>query len=125
MGNGSILHPICLTDSEDLTSIIVNGATPHGSLRSTWVPDINSTGIESYPFVSESGILYFSSDGWAGLGKKDIFYTVQTEDGWISPVHLDAHINSKEMISESSPIKTVRRVTSPLTEKEMMISTIL
>jgi len=59
-------------------------------------PNINSKGNESYPFVSESGILYFSSDGWPGLGKKDIFYTSEVDDKWIIPVHLDAHINSKD-----------------------------
>lgn len=68
----------------------------------TWLPpvnlgsNINSTGNESYPFVSESGILYFSSDGWAGLGKKDIFYTSEIDGEWIIPVHLDAHINSRD-----------------------------
>lgn len=67
-----------------------------------WLPpvnlgsNINSAGNESYPFVSESGILYFSSDGWPGLGKKDIFYTSEVSGKWIIPVHLDAHINSKD-----------------------------
>lgn len=57
--------------------------------------NVNSTGNESYPFVNETGVLYFSSDGWAGLGKKDIFYTRQEGELWVMPVHLDAHINSK------------------------------
>ncbi len=67
----------------------------------TWSPpvnvgsNVNSTGNESYPFVSESGLLYFSSDGWVGLGKKDIYYTSEIEGKWIIPVHMDAHINSK------------------------------
>ncbi len=66
-----------------------------------WLPpenmgsNINSTGNESYPFESESGILYFSSDGWVGYGKKDIYFTSQTDGQWIMPVHLDGHINSK------------------------------
>ena len=58
-------------------------------------PRINSPGAESYPYVSESEILYFSSDGWPGIGKKDIFYTKQVDGTWIVPVHLDAEINSK------------------------------
>ena len=57
--------------------------------------NINSTGNESYPFVNDEGILYFSSDGWPGLGKKDIFYTWQEGEKWVIPVHMDAHINSK------------------------------
>lgn len=66
-----------------------------------WLPpvnmghNINSTGNESYPFESESGILYFSSDGWEGFGKKDIYYTSEVDGKWITPVHLDGHINSK------------------------------
>jgi len=60
-------------------------------------PTINTKGNESYPFVSESGILYFASDGWKGFGKKDIFYTLEKEEGdWIPPVHMDELINSKE-----------------------------
>lgn len=57
--------------------------------------NINSTGNESYPFQSESEILYFASDGWVGLGKKDLYYTKQVDGDWIIPVHMDAHINSK------------------------------
>ncbi len=57
--------------------------------------NINSTGNESYPFESESEILYFSSDGWVGFGKKDLYYTKQIDGDWIIPVHMDARINSK------------------------------
>ncbi len=57
--------------------------------------NINSTGNESYPFESESGILYFSSDGWVGYGKKDIYYTKQINGAWIIPILMDANINSK------------------------------
>jgi len=57
--------------------------------------NVNSTGNESYPFVNEEGVLYFSSDGWPGLGKKDIFYTLQEDEHWVIPVAMDAHVNSK------------------------------
>jgi len=57
--------------------------------------NINSTGNESYPFENESGILYFSSDGWVGYGKKDIYFTSQIDGKWIIPINMDAHINSK------------------------------
>ena len=66
-----------------------------------WLPpvnlghNINSTGNESYPFESKSGLLYFASDGWEGFGKKDIYLTSQVDGEWITPVHLDAHINSR------------------------------
>lgn len=35
--------------------------------------NINTEGRETFPFISESGILYFSSDGRPGLGGLDIF----------------------------------------------------
>lgn len=59
-------------------------------------PEINTKGNESYPFASKSGELYFSSDGHKGLGKKDIFFSKEIEGEWISPIHLDPPINSKE-----------------------------
>ena len=36
-------------------------------------PKINTEGRENFPFVSEKGILYFSSDGHLGLGGLDVF----------------------------------------------------
>lgn len=42
-------------------------------------PEINSNGNEVFPFVGESGNLYFSSDGWPGLGGLDVFYAFEGE----------------------------------------------
>ncbi|MEW7280175.1 OmpA family protein [Aquimarina sp. 2201CG1-2-11] len=36
-------------------------------------PTINTEGRDTFPFISESGVLYFSSDGHLGLGGLDIF----------------------------------------------------
>jgi outer membrane protein OmpA-like peptidoglycan-associated protein len=58
-------------------------------------PEINTTGNESYPFVNREGGLFFASDGHPGLGGKDIFYTKQSKNIWLTPVHLDPPINSK------------------------------
>ena len=41
------------------------------------------------------GGLFFTSDGHPGLGGKDIFYTRQSKNKWLSPVNLDSPINSK------------------------------
>ncbi len=65
---------------------------------------INTTGNESYPFVNREGGLFFSSDGHPGLGRKDIFYTKQSNKKWLPPVHLDAPINSKYDDFASLPI---------------------
>jgi Tol biopolymer transport system component len=54
-------------------------------------PEINTPGNESYPFVNSEGGLFFSSDGHPGLGGKDIFYTKQSKDKWLPPVHIDPH----------------------------------
>jgi outer membrane protein OmpA-like peptidoglycan-associated protein len=58
-------------------------------------PVINTRGNESYPFVNQAGELFFSSDGHGGLGGKDIFYSRLSGNVWISPVHIDAPINSR------------------------------
>jgi len=59
-------------------------------------PRINTEGNESYPFENGVGILYFASDGLKGFGKKDIFLTREQNGEWLTPVHLNAQINSKE-----------------------------
>ncbi len=55
---------------------------------------INTPKNESFPFACRFGRLYFSSNGHEGLGGKDIYYTQQINEKWISPVHLDSPINS-------------------------------
>jgi outer membrane protein OmpA-like peptidoglycan-associated protein len=45
--------------------------------------------------VNREGGLFFSSDGHPGLGGKDIFYTKESKNKWLTPVHLDPPINSK------------------------------
>jgi hypothetical protein len=58
-------------------------------------PDVNTEGNETYPFISETGELFFTSDGRDGLGGKDIYVTKEKEDGWYTPVRLAAPINSE------------------------------
>ncbi len=58
-------------------------------------PDVNTEGNETYPFISETGELFFSSDGRRGLGGKDIYVTKQKENGWHMPVRLAAPLNSE------------------------------
>lgn len=61
-------------------------------------PTINSTGNEKSPFIHPDGkTLYFSSDGWMGLGGYDIFYSRLNDDGtWSTPVNLGYPINSAD-----------------------------
>jgi hypothetical protein len=57
-------------------------------------PLVNTSKNESFPFAAKYGILFFASDGHKGFGGKDLFYTRQINEQWISPVHLDSAINS-------------------------------
>lgn len=61
-------------------------------------PNINTTGNEKSPFIHPDGkTLYFSSDGWMGMGGYDIFYSRLNEDGsWSKPVNLGYPINSPD-----------------------------
>lgn len=45
-------------------------------------PNVNTPYDEATPFIHPDGkTLYFSSDGWPGLGQKDIFYSKLQNDG--------------------------------------------
>lgn len=59
-------------------------------------PDINTAYDENTPFVHPDGkTLYFSSDGWPGLGNMDIFYSRAGENGkWGKPVNIGYPINT-------------------------------
>ena len=57
---------------------------------------INSTGDEMSPFIHFDGkTLYFSSDGWPGMGGFDLYKTRMNEDStWSDPVNLGYPINT-------------------------------
>ncbi|WP_024772857.1 OmpA family protein [Aquimarina macrocephali] len=58
---------------------------------------INTEGRETFPYVSDSGRLYFASDGHVGLGGLDIFVTVPEESGTFSiPYNVGKPVNSSE-----------------------------
>jgi len=61
-------------------------------------PTINSKGNEKAPFIHPDGrTLYFSSDGWIGLGGYDIFYSRMNDNGsWSKPKNLGYPINSPD-----------------------------
>ena len=57
---------------------------------------INTQGNEVYPFIAGNGYLFFATDGLGGIGNKDIFLSRFSGQDWITPVHLNAPINSKD-----------------------------
>ncbi|WP_222983620.1 OmpA family protein [Flagellimonas meishanensis] len=48
--------------------------------------NINTTARETFPFISSSGVLYFSSDGHQGLGGLDVFATKIAFDDFDQPI---------------------------------------
>ncbi len=62
--------------------------------------DINSSGYEISPFLSKTqDTLFFSSNGFGGLGDADIFYAVRQGNSWTSwsePVNMGSKINSSK-----------------------------
>jgi len=59
-------------------------------------PDINTIYDENTPFVHPDGkTLYFSSNGWPGLGNMDIYYSRAQENGkWGKPINMGYPINT-------------------------------
>ncbi|WP_442844744.1 OmpA family protein [Leeuwenhoekiella sp. H156] len=56
----------------DLWSVSLEGDTILGE-PSNLGPTVNTPGRDGFPYVSQLGLLYFSSDGRAGLGGLDVF----------------------------------------------------
>ncbi|MCG8582792.1 MAG: OmpA family protein [Bacteroidales bacterium] len=59
--------------------------------------NINSAGNENSPFIHlDNQTLYFSSDGWPGMGAMDLFYSKLDKDkGWQRPVNLGYPLNTE------------------------------
>lgn len=55
---------------------------------------INTEGNESFPFIHESGLFFFSSDGRPGLGGLDLFVTQIVEDYICKPINVAAPVNT-------------------------------
>jgi len=56
--------------------------------------NINTKGDEMYPYFYNDTTLYFSSDGWPGLGGLDLFVTYGQGVNWTKPKHIKAPLNS-------------------------------
>ena len=55
---------------------------------------LNTPGDEMFPYLHNDTILYFASDGFAGLGGLDIFYSIKKNNQWTEPVNMGYPINS-------------------------------
>lgn len=59
-------------------------------------PNINTEFDENAPFIHADGrTLYFVSNGWPGMGGRDIYYaTLQPDNSWSKPVNLGYPVNT-------------------------------
>lgn len=59
-------------------------------------PSVNSANNELFPFAGLDGQLFFASDREGGLGKLDLYKSVQEDGGWTDAAALPAPLNSTE-----------------------------
>ncbi len=55
---------------------------------------INTEGRETFPYISDSGRMYFASDGHIGLGGLDVFVAIPTMNGFEKPLNVGEPVNS-------------------------------
>ncbi len=67
-------------------------------------PGINAKNANNqYPYIAyDNKTLYFSSNGWGGYGKEDIFLDVSKDGTWSIPINTGSWINSKAAESSVS-----------------------
>jgi len=58
-------------------------------------PEVNTSGNEIYPVIHPNDRLYFSSNRHDGFGGYDIFYTVEINGEWVTPVNIGEPFNSR------------------------------
>ena len=56
--------------------------------------DVNTSGNEVFPFEAGNNVLYFSSDGYPGLGGLDVFRTYEFDNAWTLAENMGVPINS-------------------------------
>lgn len=79
---------------KDLYSVAYNKKTKSWGEPQNMGSTINTPKDEAFPFIFSDGTLYFSSNGHAGMGMMDIFYTRQKNGEWTVPVNMKGPINS-------------------------------
>ncbi|GGG74344.1 cell envelope biogenesis protein OmpA [Parapedobacter pyrenivorans] len=55
---------------------------------------INSAGDEMFPNIGPDGTLYYSSDGFAGMGGLDVFEATGSKASWSKPTNMRYPVNS-------------------------------
>ncbi len=106
--NYSVSHPSLSTDGKklyfasdmpgtfgksDLYVVDVLGGGRFGKPKNLG-ENINTEGRETFPYISNSGRLYFASDGHVGLGGLDVFVAEPKESGFSDAFNVGKPINS-------------------------------
>lgn len=111
VGSDGEFYPVCLSpDGNDLYLIKtgLNSDIWVSHKNGTWSnarklnDQINSRADESSAWISDKGILYFTSTRKGGFGGKDIYYSLKSSSGdWGKPRNLGKMINTR--FDEESP----------------------
>lgn len=56
--------------------------------------EVNTDQRDMYPYIHESGVLFFASNGHGGFGGLDLYMTYPTVDGWSTPENLGNPFNT-------------------------------
>ncbi|HVD97275.1 MAG TPA: OmpA family protein, partial [Cytophagaceae bacterium] len=112
----SISHPCLSKDNKKLFFVsdapigfggsdvyVCNWEGDHWSAPINCGKNVNTEGNEMFPFVDDNGNLYFSSDGWGGMGGLDLYFSEtelnifgEKDNIFSKPVNLGFPINSKK-----------------------------
>ncbi|MFG4002064.1 OmpA family protein [Flavobacterium aquidurense] len=77
----------------DLYEVQINADGIFGEVRNMGA-SINTIGRETFPFITDSGQLYFASDGHPGLGGLDIFEVLKNDENRFDVVNVGKPVNS-------------------------------
>ncbi len=114
----SISHPCLSKDNKKLFFVsdapigfggsdvyVCNWEGDHWSAPINCGKNINTEGNEMFPYVDGNGNLYFSSDGWGGMGGLDIYFSEtelnifgEKDNIFNKPINLGFPINSKKLV---------------------------
>lgn len=96
-GDGSVMYFVSDRNGEESKSDIYmaysNGTDWGGAKKLPMT--VNTTGNETTPFITADGrYLFFSSDGYTGMGGYDIYVTENKGNEWTTPVNLGPDFNT-------------------------------
>ncbi|MEJ1221207.1 OmpA family protein [Sediminicola sp. 1XM1-17] len=78
----------------DIYYVTINGDGTYGTLKNlSYI--VNTENREQFPYISEEGHLFFSSNGHLGLGMLDVFVSEWKDGKFSKPINLGAPINSR------------------------------